>query len=95
MKIDEKNKHIEIVTPIPSEKVESLDIESNKKDGKLRILKDLVPTSVINGRYFRNKSYIFEESGKPILVKLKSLNEIYSISYVQNGLKQSENICFL
>lgn len=95
MKIDEENKHIEIVTPIPSDKVESLDIETGKKDRKLRILKDLVPTSVIRGRYFRNKSYIFEETGKPILVKLKSLNEIYSTSYDQNGIKQSENICFL
>lgn len=91
---NDKNR-IEIVTPIPAEKVDSLDISKNEKYGELKILKDLIPISVFSGRFFRNKNYIFEESGKPLNVNLKDLDNVYSVFYELNGNNYKENLCLL
>ncbi|SJK85395.1 CRISPR-associated crRNA-binding protein Cas5 [Cuniculiplasma divulgatum] len=87
--------YVQIVTPIPMDMIDSLEVKTKESDESLRILKDLVPYSVDKERYFKNKVYVFEESGVPMNVKLKKTKGVFSVLYYHKGNLNSENICFL
>ena len=94
-KLETDDKNFEIVTPIPVEVIDYIDIKKGNSKRSPKILKDLIPYYVEKGRHFKTKIYVFEESGLPINVKVKPLNEVFSVSYVIDGSSISENICFL
>ena len=94
-KIETNDKNFEIVTPISVEFIDHIEITNCNGTKSPKILKDLIPYYVEEGRHFKTRIYVFEESGLPINVKVKPFNEVFSVSYEVNGRSISENICLL
>lgn len=98
-RLENSKEILQVNSPLPLEGVEN--IEFNKSDfsqddkNVLRLNKDLMPFSSIDGRRFRSRIYLFEENGRAIPLRVKSGQDVYITYYLDHGEEVKDIICSL
>ena len=92
---NEKNSIYQVVTPVALEEVEDLSVVLSETKPEIQLLKDTMPFLFDSDRIPKHKKYIYEISGNPIPLRLKSSDRIYEIEYLEEGDEMKEVISLL